>query len=217
MCFLHFNSPKSPCHPDRKPPMKVKLFAAAAVVAVCVLASQAHATTIDFEDVATPLGGGQFAYLTTQYGLTWTGIYDDYSVVVSPDTSIYFSGTAPAHSGKNFAWSGGSTEFTIEGAAFTLNSLWMRTPWATAPLQVKGFKNGVELYSASMSISGTYEQKIFNFVGVDKVTFYGNNSGNLIFDDMVINEVAAVPEPATYGMLLAGLGLVGAAGRRRRR
>lgn len=196
--------------------MRIKTLAASAILSLSALSTQAQATTIDFDDLATPLGGGTIGYLSTAYGLTWTGIYDDYSVVISPNTSSVFGGGDTAHSGINFAWSNGSTEFAIIGTAFTFNSIWIRTPWATAPLEVKGFKDGVEIYSVSTTATGTYQHLVFDFVDIDKVTFSGENSGNLLFDDVVVNEVPAVPEPETYGMLLAGLGILGIAARRKR-
>jgi hypothetical protein len=43
----------------------------------------------------------------------------------------------------------------------------------------------------------------------------GNKVGDLVSEPMTLNVVTAVPEPETYAMLLAGLGLVGAWVRRR--
>ncbi|WP_229260035.1 PEP-CTERM sorting domain-containing protein [Duganella aquatilis] len=202
--------------------MSIKSLSTAVVLALSSAASTVHATTIDFEGFPTPEGNGVFGYLASAYGFTWTGLYDEYSVVVSPNYALYFGGTPDqSHSGTNYAWTGGSGEFVMEAASFTLNSLWLRTPWATGSLDVKGYKDGVEIYSSTVVISGAYQQKIFDFVGVDKVTFYGNNIGNLLFDDVVVNETPGlpppVPEPETYALLLAGLGLVGAFVRRRTR
>ena len=43
-----------------------------------------------------------------------------------------------------------------------------------------------------------------------------NTSGFLQFDNIVLNREAAVPEPATWALLIAGFGFVGASLRRRR-
>ena len=48
---------------------------------------------------------------------------------------------------------------------------------------------------------------------VDRVVFYGSSDGAVI--DNFTYSAAPVPEPETYGMLLAGLGLLGALTRRR--
>ena len=48
---------------------------------------------------------------------------------------------------------------------------------------------------------------------VDRVVFYGSSDGAVI--DNFTYSAAPVPEPETYGMLLAGLGLLGALARRR--
>ena len=50
---------------------------------------------------------------------------------------------------------------------------------------------------------------------VDRVLLRTNDAANVVMDDFTFS--APVPEPATTAMLLAGLGLVGAAARRRHR
>ena len=44
----------------------------------------------------------------------------------------------------------------------------------------------------------------------------GNPAGKVLIDDLFLGVTAAVPEPETYAMLLAGLGVVGTIARRRR-
>ena len=54
-------------------------------------------------------------------------------------------------------------------------------------------------------------------LGFFRIDFYQGNPtvGNFQVDRIVVSQAGAVPEPATWGMLIAGFGLVGAALRRR--
>ena len=47
------------------------------------------------------------------------------------------------------------------------------------------------------------------------VDSYGRKAGDLVSEDITLAAVTAVPEPETYAMLLAGLGLMGFVARRR--
>jgi hypothetical protein len=57
----------------------------------------------------------------------------------------------------------------------------------------------------------------FSVTNLDSYAVYLTNSGSspLTFSKMGVGSVAAVPEPETYAMLLAGLGVLGFTGRRR--
>jgi PEP-CTERM motif len=51
---------------------------------------------------------------------------------------------------------------------------------------------------------------------VDRVVFYGSHDGAVI-DDFTYSTAAAVPEPETYALMLAGLGLMGVVARRKQK
>jgi hypothetical protein len=88
---------------------------------------------------------------------------------------------------------------------------------------VSAYANGVLIGTQVFSITDqnstllTFDQSIFG--QVNQVTFNNNlgYSNALAFDDLKVNEVSPVPEPATCGLLLTGLAFVGAKVRRRRR
>jgi hypothetical protein len=55
----------------------------------------------------------------------------------------------------------------------------------------------------------------FNIAGIHSVVISGD-SGTVGFDNLEYGVLTAVPEPETYAMMLAGLGLMGWVGRRRK-
>ena len=55
----------------------------------------------------------------------------------------------------------------------------------------------------------------FNIAGIHSVVISGDN-GTVGFDNLEYGVLTAVPEPETYALMLAGLGLVGAVARRRK-
>lgn len=68
-------------------------------------------------------------------------------------------------------------------------------------------------YSYTFTTSGPIHLMLEDFSGSDPV------AGNAYFDNILLtdaNGVSAVPEPETYAMLLAGLGLLGFTARRRK-
>ena len=52
------------------------------------------------------------------------------------------------------------------------------------------------------------------FASVDRISIY-DTKGGLGIDNITVSPISPVPEPGTYAMLLAGLGLVGFMARRR--
>ena len=69
--------------------------------------------------------------------------------------------------------------------------------------------------SASLGLSGTSSFLSSGYAGlVDRVTIRSNDHANFVMDDFTFS--APVPEPESVLMMLAGLGLVGAAARRRK-
>jgi hypothetical protein len=178
----------------------------------------AAATTIDFDDLAQ---NGSFNPVPYSYaGLLFS-------------TSDYVNNPAVAHSGDNamVLWNE-SIQFirSAPGTTFTLNSLWMRTYGAgeTEDVYVLGFLNGnggtgQPDYWTKLSVTDQYSNYTVDFANVETIwlsTIYRI----VAVDDIRINEllgpdapsplpqpVSSVPEAQTCLMLLAGLGLIGAA------
>ena len=85
-------------------------------------------------------------------------------------------------------------------------------------------KNGATLLSVSVVLTfgsfsdpGTYSHYgVTSSNGIGGFSFTGGASGNTSIDNIVVNGGSAVPEPATWTLMIGGFGLAGAALRRRR-
>jgi hypothetical protein len=120
---------------------------------------------------------------------------------------------------------------------------WLSTNTANDPIVFSGFSGGVSAFGGNFfasDITGQYavgnlyltatdgSVLTYNLNGATTSTFLGfvsstplasvtlGTDGGLGYWPTANNVVLAVPEPATYGMLLAGLGFIGVMSRRRR-
>ena len=85
-------------------------------------------------------------------------------------------------------------------------------------------KSGATLLSVSVALTfgafsdpGVYSHYgVTSSNGIGGFSFTGGASGNTSIDNLVVNSGAAVPEPASWALMIGGFGLAGAALRRRR-
>ena len=193
------------------------------VIAVSAILSMnvVHASsTIDFEDLDP---GESIIFLSDSYkGFSWSGDSGTLSWVVaaSGSTAVSFDGIS-AHSGQNFVFSnglinGGVSDLSLsKEGIFDFSSFWARSAFSGFDFTATahGFLGPTEIYTQDFTVSGVYQLMTFNFSGVDRITVT-NQKTNLLIDDIILSPV---PEPETYVMLLAGLGLIGFMARRRRK
>ena len=187
------------------------------------LSAAASAQLLDFEDLANT-----HKEITSYHGFT----FQHFS---SEDINRYAGGGAyseGATSGTAFLfnpWEKDASIVKTGGGLFDFGSASLRAAWNQGlNITVTGWLNGVEVSTKTVTVNSTeHTLGEFNFLGIDKLTFhsYGGvknplfttGSGtHFMIDDMNFAAVAPVPEPSTYAMMFAGLGLVGLMARRRR-
>lgn len=193
--------------------------------ALALSAVSSFATTLNFDEFKVSTS---FANLsTTNYGgFTWSNFF------VGDNTGDTGPGyTTGAVSGINTAFNGGGNAATFSSAtAFSLNEAVFAGAW----------NDGLNLRIAATTADNQTLTKdlvlntqsatdvVFNWNNLTSVSFvssggtphavYTNGKGGTQFtlDNLTVNATAPVPEPETYALLLAGMGLVGAAVRRRK-
>jgi hypothetical protein len=114
---------------------------------------------------------------------------------------------------------GGGKFYAADGNAFTLNSLnlnWWDYVWDAVPhpYTVTGTFTDGSTQSVSGSVNpGQFAALTLNWAGVTSVAFAGSagaawdGGGFIGISDVTVNVGSSVPEPGTWAMLLAGLGL----------
>lgn len=122
------------------------------------------------------------------------------------------------------------SSFFIAGPAsttFTLNSFVIAGAWGNQTLTIEGLNNGSLLFSRALAVTNLIATTFTpNWTGIDELRISTGtdfvptlppfllSNQHWALDNLTINE--AVPEPETYAMMLAGLGLLGVAARRRK-
>lgn len=178
-------------------------------------AIHASAETLTFEGLA------DHNPITSNYGgLSWSN-FSAYNTSGS-NTNGYLNGVV---SGSTVVYNSYANPASISSStAFTLNNAFFTGAWNDG-LTIRVTGTGATNYSTDIVVNTTAPTNyVFNWTGLTSVNFssfggtpagYSGSGTHFAMDNLTIN-VAAVPEPETYALLLAGLGIIGAAARRRK-
>ena len=171
----------------------------------------ASAILIDFEDA------GALNNLTVGYkGLTWDSNVGDMYVINGTDP--LWAGTgyevmANAVPGSIVAYNGFASkpvDIAVNGSgAFDLNSAWFTSIYAPVfTMQFSGLLNGIEIYNLQFDALNTVALMVnFNWTNIDTLRITSNSNHFFAMDNLSINLVSSVAEPAPLALL--GLGLIG--------
>ena len=119
-----------------------------------------------------------------------------------------------------------SSALDFSGPLFDLNSLWLAGAWGSQTLTLAGFdSSGTQVYTTQLAVTTAAREYHLNW---GEISAFSITTGTDFVKDPLVSysglnwalgsaNVTAVPEPEAYAMILAGLGLVGAIARRRRR
>ena len=160
--------------------------------------------------------GGNFVYLTGQGGPGAYEIRQSFTLASAQTVTVKFDHFANNYGGEVFSGNG-LDPFANLPVQFALVDL---IPGATGAFstagQIQSFYSGADgganpnpwtSYSFNVNLgAGTYA---IRFAQADNQLFFTQGVDN-------VSVSGAIPEPASWAMLIAGFGLVGAAGRRRR-
>lgn len=208
--------------------MKTLTYASIIGTASFVLSGVTHAAAITFDDLAPTSNGISTA--VTSDGFDFVGdhfhIIDTFDSRLVSSGSNYLSAEAASSLGKSV------TMTHAGGSLFNLIGLEVAELWLPGePLNdfsdviITGNQSGGGILSTSITLDGIrdgvggvddFQWAAIGWTNLISVTITGANSTGAFGDYSIDNiNVSLVPEPETYALLLAGLGIVGAYARRR--
>jgi hypothetical protein len=185
-----------------------------------------HATVINFEDIAVPVGTASIVSSEISDGFLFTSPSDHFHLLnqVTPfadsgSTNLFIHDNGGANAGNSM------TMTQVGGGTFSINIAWLSEGFigfGAATVHVVGNIFGGGTVTTDFRLDGIIDGpgqvndfQTFNFganwTNLASVNFTGVggtvNEHAWSIDNIEVN--APVPEPETYGMMLAGLGLMG--------
>lgn len=192
--------------------VKYSLTALVSLVSLSASAVPIHSTSvIDFENLGSP----GVIMPGTAHGADIKDGYSGFSPVVDLASTSPWAANGPAFSGRYAGMSTNITVYRTDGVLFEPNSVAVKSVSGDATVQFAASLNmenvGTQFRVQVSSTSWTVVH--FDYGKVENFSVFALDGQRILFDDIT---VTSVPEPSAYAMLVAGLGLVGFAARRKR-
>lgn len=197
----------------------LKLFASAVIVAMSTFSAAANATIMTFDSLEQAGTGYQFMPSYSENGFTLSAA--SLLSARQGNTGWYFGSASLFNN-----YSNGVTTLTKDGGGtFSINSIDL-APVATsygggAMVSFIGSMLGGGTVNASFTLNDTFTFQTFAFNGFSNLSSVSWTQTHPYhqFDNIALDvrAVSPVPEPETYAMLLAGLGLIGFMTRNRKK
>ena len=191
----------------------------AALLAAPLLASAATELVTNGSFEANAIGNGSWSIFNSLTG--WTG---------APNIELRNNVAGAAFAGSNYVeldTTGNSGMYqniaTTAGEHYTLSFAFSARPNTGNTNDINVFWNGALVAAnAGSNPTGAHQWQVFNFdvigaAGSSQLKFAAAGASDALGGSLdAVSVVRAVPEPETYAMMLAGLGLVGFLARRRK-
>ena len=180
--------------------VRMKKILMAAVAATVAFAAAPSAQAAQFINVTGPSGNFGDDSVTCTGGAAFCSFTRTFTFVTPTGFNLASSDISSIFTGTNSATNIDFTSVTLNGVSFN-----------TLSTGIQEFRN---LLNQTLLAGGVNTLFVSGNVGVPAATTPADASfsGNLSF----ANAVTAVPEPATWGMMIVGFGMIGAAARSRK-
>ena len=201
--------------------MKHHILAGAAALSLLCGASAAQATTLTFDE----LPYGFYAQTVVSQGYQFDDFDANSSIALFTwEPGSAYSADPDGRTLNNNYFRSTVTLTKVGGGVFDFNSVDLTDIYNNYDGQLGGdvlftFFDGLNTTNQTVTIDALpgFQTFTFNRTGLVSLTFQAVTTNEVQTDNFVLNAAAAaVPEPATWALMLGGFGLAGAGLRRRR-